>query len=139
MDKRLLLLINSYCVVALLSQQIMKQHGIYFPSSKSEWQSSAIPEKRMLGRTISFIKNDFGCTVNFRAGPVTINFDGFRGEEIAGFELNNLIAFMNRRYAEYEFETEDELISVFNKAIEAGDIVKSVSGQHDLSEKYRYY
>lgn len=126
MDKRLLLLINSYLVVVMLAQQRMQRHGINIPLTKAAWQSTKIPEYKMLGDGISFDKHDFGCTVTFPAGPVTMEFE--EDGKMFGLLIKNLEAFAGDDLEGYGFKSAADLADAFELAYKSG-VLEMPSGQ----------
>lgn len=115
MDKRLLLLINSYLVVVVLALLKMRDSDIEIPITQRDWASTGIPSQKIIGKDTSFEKRDSGCTVIFPAGTVEIEFS--EGGRKFGFRLGNLLAFATDDLEDYGFRDAAELASVFNASI----------------------
>lgn len=115
MDKRLLLLINSYLAVVVLTFFKLVENGIDIPRTKRAWASTYIPCQKIIGDGTTFKKLDFGCQVTFPAGSVEIEFSVI-GKKF-GFRMEHLLAFTADDLEDYGFKSSDELAAAFNTAI----------------------
>jgi hypothetical protein len=120
----------------MLAQQRMQRHGINIPRTRAEWQSSSIPSHQSFGGGVSFEKHDFGCTVIFPAGPVTMDFA--EGGRLLGLRIEALLSFVGTETQEYGFCNLEALKAAIASAFDANSLQIGQSDLVFLSKNHSY-
>lgn len=131
MNQGLANLIRDYQAAVEKAVELLERSGIPRPATPTDWVGYDIPQRGQLAGGVNYFKHGYGCAVFLPGGKVDFDF-GAEGQ-INGFDLWRLTHFAGKRLKDYGFPSEESIKSVFQIAIDSGEIVPSAYILHYLA------
>jgi hypothetical protein len=126
MDARLERLIRVYQARVAEAVVLLRDASIPLPASNIEWVLYRMPAAGRLGAGALYRKHGYGCCVTFPDGEVDFDF-GDCGEIDGFFNAFSLYLFAADRLSTFGFDSQREVESVFEAALQAGEFRRSGS------------
>jgi hypothetical protein len=132
MDSRLSRLIRDYQAAVAKAVALLAEGGIARPASVWEWVARDVGIGQLPNR-VGYFKHGFGCDVIAR--DVRVDFDFRMNGEIDGFNPGWLCKFARGRRWPYGLSSEESVYTLFQRSLEAGEIVRVDFGLFILKDE----